>query len=148
MCEHQTLANPPHQGARHVIAPAKLRKVCDFVRAHLADDLDLDTLAGIARLSRYHFSRAFARTIGSSPYAYVIVCRIEIAMALLRDPDLSLSEIAARTGFNSVAQLSAMFRRQTGVTSSKYRSVLRGAGQAMDRVALGQPNTVYETAGS
>ncbi|MDR3527699.1 MAG: helix-turn-helix transcriptional regulator, partial [Rhizomicrobium sp.] len=75
----------------------------------------------IARLSRYHFTRVFARTVGLSPYAYVIVCRIEMAIHLLRDPDLSLSDIASLTGFNSAAQLSAMFRRQTGISSGKYR---------------------------
>ncbi|GAA0584262.1 helix-turn-helix domain-containing protein [Rhizomicrobium electricum] len=124
MSESGQFHSPRRQTANLAIAPTRLRRVCDFVRAHLTDDLDLATLAGIARLSRYHFSRAFSKSIGLSPYAYVTVCRIEQAIALLRDPNLSLRDIARQTGFNSVAQLSAMFRRRTGVSSSRYRAAL------------------------
>ena len=116
--------------ARYVLSPSKLRRVFAFVPAHLADEINVNTLASIARLSRYHFSRVFARTVGMSPYAYVVVCRIEMAMTLLCDPDLTLSDIATLTGFKSVAQLSAMFRRQTGVSSSKYRVGLLDARPA------------------
>ena len=148
MSSNGSLCPVPSVEGQYVLSPAKLRNVCAFIRTHLADDINLNMLANIARLSRYHFSRVFARTVGLSPYAYVVVCRIEIAMTLLRDPDLSLSDIATLTGFRSVAQLSAMFRRQTGVSSGKYRDVVRGEMGRPAGVVHSQQSASYDHAGA
>ncbi|MFL6725777.1 MAG: helix-turn-helix domain-containing protein [Sphingomicrobium sp.] len=106
---------------RHALAPYRLRRVLEHLEAHLADDIDLAEMASVAGLSRYHFSRGFARAMGLPPGAYLASRRIERAKKLLRDSELSISEIALQSGFAKHSTFSAAFHRGTGMTPSAYR---------------------------
>jgi AraC family transcriptional regulator len=79
----------------------RLRRVVDYIEAHVGDKLTLSELANIACLSPYHFSRAFRQATGSGVQRYVIKRRIEYAKGLLRRTNLPLAEIAYASGFNS-----------------------------------------------
>jgi AraC family transcriptional regulator len=87
-------------------------------------------MAGIARLSPYHFARQFKASTGIPPHAYVIARRVERARQLLQGGDLSLAEIAARAGFLDQSQLSRHFKRLVGVTPRKFRISARIAQEA------------------
>jgi len=106
---------------RHSLAPAKLRRVLDFIEVNLANDISLADLAAVATSSPFHFSRAFAAVTGSPPYAYVLNRRIEQAKILLVSGQISVGAIAAQCGFHSAAQLSRMFKRATGHSPLHYR---------------------------
>src|SRR5262249_59361551 len=78
----------------------KLRAAVECIEEHLDSELSLDELAAVAHLSPYHFAREFKTSTGLPPHQYVIARRIERAKQLLRDDDdLSLAQVAARTGF-------------------------------------------------
>jgi AraC family transcriptional regulator len=55
------------------------KRVADYIEEHLADDVPLATLARLAQLSPYHFSRAFRQSLGMPPHRYHISRRIELA---------------------------------------------------------------------
>lgn len=99
----------------------QISAVTEYMEAHLADDIGLTELAAVAQLSRYHFGRAFKATTGLSPYAYLLTRRLERAAQLLRLPHLSMTEIAARSGFGNVAKLRRQFQQQTGQTPTAFR---------------------------
>ena len=107
--------------SRHALAPYKLRRSIDFMLQHLADPIGLADIAAAAETSPFHFSRMFRLATGKAPYAYLIDRRIEEASRLLRQCDLSLAEIARRSGFASPSQFSRMFRRVSGISPSDYR---------------------------
>jgi AraC family transcriptional regulator len=117
---HSTLGEVD-QPSRHVLAPVRLKRVLEHVDARLAEPISLADLAAVAGLSPFHFSRAFHRSVGLPPLAYVARRRVEAARELLRQTDLSLAEVAARTGFNSPGWFSTAFRRHTGLKPSLYR---------------------------
>ena len=111
-------------GARQALAPAKLRRVKAFIEAHLDEDLDLQALADVAGLSRFHFSRAFQQTTGFSPYLFVTRTRIDRAKVALTQTNTSMAEVARAHGYNSAAQFSSAFRKTTGVCPRAWRSHL------------------------
>lgn len=104
------------------LPPRALRRVSEYVEAHLHRNVDLQTLAATAELSIYHFARAFKQSTGMTPHFYLLQKRIERAREMLIHSDLSLSEIAIDTGFTDHSHFARHFRRLTGMTPSEVRS--------------------------
>lgn len=107
--------------ARHSLAPRRLRDVLAYIEAHLSKPINLDDLARVANLSRYHFSRAFQNAVGESPLAFVNRQRLQAAKHILKGTDHPLSEVARRCGFLSQSHFSASFRKYAGCTPTLYR---------------------------
>jgi AraC family transcriptional regulator len=106
------------------LATWQQKRVADYIEDHLADDIPLATLAGLAQLSPYHFSRAFRQSFGVPPHRYHIGRRIERAKCLLGNFSLSVTEIGVRLGFSESSAFSATFRRITACTPSDFRRSL------------------------
>jgi AraC family transcriptional regulator len=102
------------------LAPWQQRRVTEYIEEHIAEELSLATLAGLARLSPFHFARAFKQTLGQPPHRYHTERRIERAKGLLASA-LSITEIALAVGFGETSSFTAAFRRLTGATPSSYR---------------------------
>ncbi len=98
-----------------------LRRVTDFVNDNLSRDLGLSEMAGVANLSRYHFSRQFKRSTGLPPHQYVIGRRVERARELLARTDLSIGDVASVVGFTHQSHLAYHVRRRFGVPPSALR---------------------------
>jgi AraC-like DNA-binding protein len=97
------------------------KRVAEYIEAHLADDISLTQLAELARLSPYHFARAFKQTFGMPPHRYHMSRRVDRAKALLARPDLSVTQIGLEVGFGETSSFSAAFRKFTGTTPSIFR---------------------------
>ncbi len=106
---------------RYSMAPARLRRVTDYIESHLASDIALADLASIAAMSPFHFSHAFASVTGVPPYTYLVERRIELARSLLLSCSEPVGLIATRCGFHSAGQFSRMFKRATGCSPLRYR---------------------------
>src|SRR5207248_4676833 len=89
------------KGSRGGLAPHHVRRVVEYIRAHLAQPLTLVDLAGLLQMSQAHFIRAFQHTMGCTPHQYLLHCRIEQAKALLTMPCVSIGTVAARVGFQT-----------------------------------------------
>jgi len=99
----------------------RLKRVLDYIDAHLANPLLLRDLAAVACLSPYHFARSFKRSIGMGPHRYVMERRIERARRLILRSNLSLADIAAAVGFDSQASFTSRFSRHVGMTPGRLR---------------------------
>ena len=99
----------------------QLRQIIDYVEAHLDQEIKLETLAQLLKMSQFHFSRLFKQAIGLSPHQYLIQQRVERAKHLLKTSDRLIVEVALECGFNSHSHLSKQFRQLTGVTPKAYR---------------------------
>ncbi|MFX8727503.1 helix-turn-helix transcriptional regulator, partial [Acinetobacter baumannii] len=79
-------------------------------------NLSLSELASLAKLSRFHFARAFKKTFGMPPHQFILHHRIEAAKVSLIKDDIALSELARSLGFGSQSRFSEVFRKATGLT--------------------------------
>jgi AraC family transcriptional regulator len=102
----------------------QLRKVEDYVRDLLAEDISVEALAELVDLSPFHFSRVFKHATGMSPLQFVTRERITRAQQLIRETSRSLVEIALEVSYTSPSSFSKAFRRITGVTPTEFRSSL------------------------
>jgi AraC family transcriptional regulator len=107
------------------LSDRQLGLVTDLVESRMAEPISLSDLAGIARLSRSHFSRAFKATTGENPHAFVERRRIARAMEMLAGSDLSVEAIAALVGYRGAPQFRRVFRALVGCSPLKYRSQRR-----------------------
>ena len=105
---------------------AYLRRAKDLVDRAYAEPLDVAALARQAHVSPGHFSRRFKEAFGESPHQYVLTRRVERAQELLRNTELSVSEICLEVGFQSLGSFSSAFHRVAGMTPTAYRSTMRG----------------------
>jgi AraC family transcriptional regulator len=104
----------------------RLRRVLEFIDAHLEDDITVGRLASIACLSQFHFARVFRTATGKSPHQHLSEKRLELAKSLLSQGSPSLVDIALACTFSSQANFSRAFRRATGMTPGQYRAASRG----------------------
>lgn len=115
----QSLANPRGGPARW-----QLRRVTDYMLAHLDKSIGLDELASQVGLSRYHFCTAFRLSTGLTPHVWLTRQRMMLAQRLLNDPNLSISEIALEVGYATPSAFAAAFRRIVGTTPRSFRRSL------------------------
>jgi AraC family transcriptional regulator len=106
------------------LAPWQQRVVARHIEDHLAAAIPLATLAALARLSPFHFARAFKRSFGRPPHRYHTERRIERAKALLAEPGRSVTEIALELGFSETSSFTAVFRKVMGRTPTAWRRTL------------------------
>ena len=84
-------------------------------------------LAKVSCVSPAHFARAFKQAFGSPPHRYLLTRRIERAVALLRDTDLPITDIAFQTGWTSLGTFGRIFRDITGENPGALRARERSA---------------------
>lgn len=108
------------------LRPLLLKRVTDFVQAHIGDDIRLADLAELVHLSQRHFIRAFHAATGATPYQYVMEKRLQAsAEQLLRSGETKIAEIAKTMGFKSQAHFAAQFRARYGIAPTRYRDLNR-----------------------
>ena len=103
----------------------RLRRVADYIEAHLGQDMSIETLANEACLSPFHFARAFKAATGTAPHRYLTDRRIDRARSLIFDGQMPLAAISEVCGFSSQAHFTRWFKRIVGVTPGVYREGCR-----------------------
>ena len=91
-------------------------------------------LARVSHVSEAHFARSFRDAFGVPPHRYLLTRRIERASALLRDTDLSVTEIAFQTGWKSLGTFGRTFRDVTGESPGELRARARAEAHELERV--------------
>ena len=100
----------------------RLRRARDRMDRDYAQPLDVPLLAREALMSVGHFQRSFKQAFGETPYAWLMTRRIERAMALFRNTDLSVTDVCMEVGCTSLGSFSARFTDLVGETPSAYRA--------------------------
>lgn len=107
--------------ATTVLPSFKLRRATEYINENLGKNVTLSEIAGALAMSPYHFAHVFKQTTGVAPHQYLLNRRIEFAKTLLRDTELSITEVAQRVGCNSPSHFSVLFHRATTMTPRTFR---------------------------
>jgi AraC-like DNA-binding protein len=119
-----TGGNIPPRRVSGGISPFLLARVKDYIISNLSSELSLSELANVAGLDEHYFCRSFKASTGVSPHRFVTEARVDLARQLLKNTELSLSEIALRVGFSSHSHLSGTFKKVLGVSPSSFRRLV------------------------
>lgn len=108
-------------------APAKIKKQLEktidyFSRNFGNPELTVTDLAKMCEVSEGHFRRIFLKAYHMPPVKYMNLYRLNAARQMLASTDLTISETAARCGFNSVYYFDRMFMREWGIQPGRYKS--------------------------
>ena len=94
-----------------------------MMAADLAGETPLSLIAEACGLSVSHFSRAFHKSVGVPPHAWLLQARVDRAKTLLRRREGNMSEIALACGFADHSLVTRVFRRRVGVAPATWRRV-------------------------
>lgn len=103
------------------LSAQQLRYTIDYIQANLNRSLNLAIIAAHLNLSYYYFCLLFKKSMGMSPWQYVITQRIDRAKELLKQQKLSIAEIALACGFSHYSHLNKHFQKVTGTTLRNYQ---------------------------
>jgi AraC-like DNA-binding protein len=92
-----------------------------YMEMHFAERLTLEQLAEVCNFSRSEFCRIFRRYTGRTPFEYLQHLRVRRSLRLLEDRELSVTEIAERTGFAGASYYAEIFRRYMNMSPLQYR---------------------------
>jgi len=102
-----------------------LEAVQRFMLENLSQQLELDTLAAAAKLSKYHFSNKYKALTGYSPIKHFLNMKMEHACHLLDTGDLSVKAVAAALGYDDPLYFSRLFNKTVGMSPRSYRNSVR-----------------------
>lgn len=112
----------------------RLLRAKDRIDAASHEDWPIARLATVSHVSEAHFARSFKDAFGVPPHRYLLTRRIERAVALLRDSDLPITDIAFQTGWKSLGTFGRIFRDITGENPSTIRARARAAAHELGSV--------------
>jgi transcriptional regulator GlxA family with amidase domain len=112
----------------------RLLRAKDRMDAASHEEWPVPRLAQVSGVSEAHFARSFKNAFGIPPHRYLLTRRMERAKALLRDTDLTITEIAFQTGWNSLGTFGRIFRDITGESPSELREREKAAQHELERV--------------
>jgi transcriptional regulator GlxA family with amidase domain len=140
------LVIPPHrQGsqAQYVEQPSfgstgvdRIAKALEWAQARLESNLDIDTLASHAAMSRRTFTRHFQMATGMSFVRWLTGQRLFLAQRLLETTDVPIEQVASRTGFGSALSLRLAFAKALNTTPSQYRREFGSSTESLDLNSL------------
>ncbi|MBV9572242.1 MAG: helix-turn-helix transcriptional regulator [Alphaproteobacteria bacterium] len=109
--------SPEHGG----LAPWQKQRLKTYIELHMRFRIDMSDLTSIARLSTSHFARAFKKSFGAAPFAYIARTRVERAKRLMLETDLALSQIALECGMCDQSHFTRVFSRLVGQSPNRWR---------------------------
>jgi len=117
----RTLSPDRQKPVDKTLNEAALNRVIEYIDTYTDEKIDIEQLASLANVSRFHFSRLFKTSTGLAPYQYVVKHRIEKAKNMLHSTPVSIAEVSIASGFSSQSHFTEVFRRVVGTTPSEYR---------------------------
>jgi len=93
------------------------------MRENLAEPLDLDEIARIAAISKFHLVRVFDEITGTTPHHFLSCLRIQRAKELLLKPGASITDVCLEVGYNSLGTFSKTFSELVGLSPQEFRAM-------------------------
>ena len=106
------------------LAPWQEKRAKEMIAGNLSGVTPMNEIAAACGLSVNYFSRAFRRSTGLAPHAWLLRARVELAKSMLRKRDVSLSAVAVSCGFADRSHFSRVFSRHVGSSPGAWRRAM------------------------
>ena len=100
----------------------RVTQALEYIERHSRENLDLNALAAVAAMSKYHFLRTFRRAVGMTPYQFLLSVRMRSAAGLLLVSSEPVSSIAFDVGFGDLSTFNGLFRDHFGESPTAFRA--------------------------
>lgn len=100
----------------------EVRLVRHLIDKNYDEPITIDDVSREVALSPFYLIRAFRHVYKQTPHQYLVGQRIAKAKELLRDSDLSITEVCMAVGYESLGSFSTLFRKVAGISPSAYRT--------------------------
>lgn len=108
---------------RHLLLAQQAR---DYLAAHYSESVTLPSLAAALGVSVSQLKRVFREQVNQSMVSYLTALRISEAKRLIREGNLTFTQIAERVGIESIYYFSNLFKKHTGMSPTEYEKTLKG----------------------
>lgn len=112
---------PKVEEAPNVHDRSKVDQIIAYMRDHLHEDITLDALSRRFGYTRTYLCQLFSTVVDVPPIRYLTLLRLDRAKSLLTHSSLSIAQVRAHTGFNSVHQMWRVFKSETGLSPTEFR---------------------------
>jgi AraC-like DNA-binding protein len=119
------VAMSPHRSGTVDAYETAVVRAIRHMKGHLVGPLDLDELAHIAAISKFHFVRVFDETTGTTPHHFLACLRVQRAKELLLKSGSPITEICLAVGYNSLGSFSKTFSELVGLSPQEFRAMPR-----------------------
>lgn len=96
-------------------------KVADYIDAHLSEDLSVREIADMVYVSSDHLTRMFKKRYRKTVKDYILEKRMILAGELLKDPQVTVTMVSDKVGFNNYSYFSEQFKRYYGIIPREYQ---------------------------
>jgi len=110
---------------RGVLSPEHMARINGYVAENLGEAINVDAIADLVVRGRSQFPKTFRRSVGMSPYQYIVRLRLKFALEMMRRGEMTLAEVAAATGFTDQSHFTHWVKRIYGVTPLKWAYAVR-----------------------
>ena len=110
---------PPQQ--QENIVSIRMQKFLNYIANHYAEDISLESLAKSGNVGKSECLRCFKASLQTTPYKYLMECRLSKAADLLKTTDLPIGVISENVGFHQVSHFGKCFKEKTGCSPRDYR---------------------------
>jgi AraC-like DNA-binding protein len=100
-----------------------VERAIHHMKEHLAEPLDLDAIAQVAAVSKFHFVRVFDEVTGITPHYFLACLRMQQAKEILLSSDTSITDVCLAVGYNSLGSFSRTFSELVGVSPQEFRAM-------------------------
>jgi AraC-like DNA-binding protein len=119
----QSNAASPHRDATVEAYEAAVVRAIHHMKERLAEPLDLDALAHVAAISKFHLVRVFDEMTGTTPHHFLACLRMQRAKELLLKTDSTITDICLKVGYSSLGTFSNTFNALVGVPPQEFRAL-------------------------
>jgi AraC-like DNA-binding protein len=118
---YETLSSPSFSSMHRKHASDRLSKVYDFIANNFTRKITLEEIADLAHMTTNGFCNYFKKNTGRTVFQYINELKIGYAKKLMIESDMSISEAAFQSGFNSISFFNRVFRKSTGKSPREYK---------------------------
>ena len=117
------VVQPKTSNKTYGLSKIALKRVLEYIDAHLEQRLGITQLAAIAQISPHYFCKRFKQSTGFTPHQYLIRRRVERSQQLLQTGAMTISQVAQAVGFANQSHLNRHCKNLLGVTPKQIQTL-------------------------